>query len=404
MYKEIKLKSPDIKYNDMIINIQQVMGIGRESVCKTISEYRKYGVVTSLSKTRAKTSLFDKIDDLDRNRLRKKVHSLWLRHELPTINNILFEVNEDAALPNFKRTTLYSIIKKLDFEFVKKKKFCVLTEKEDLIVCRRNYLYNIRKYREEGRPIYYLDETWLIAGETTDSKNCTSKRKRFIVLHIGSNKGFLPGGLLCFESKTNSSDYQDEMNGNNFTEWFESILPYLEPNSIIVMDNAPYHSVESEKIPSFTSTKSEILNWLNSKGIIFNRPMLKPQLLVKVHELRPRFTSFIIDNLARNSGHIVLRLPPYHHEFNPIDLAWAMVKGYVKQTSTIFKVDDFRQVLNKAIEQVTSENWKTFIQHVIEEENKIWKVDDIVDEIMDKIDSSVFVIKDEPSSSDSLEY
>lgn len=66
-------------------------------------------------------------------------------------------------------------------------------------------------------------------------KNPTGKGKRLIVLHIGSNNGFLPGGLLCFESKKNSSDYHDEMNGACFQEWFESILPRLEPNSIIVL-------------------------------------------------------------------------------------------------------------------------------------------------------------------------
>lgn len=69
------------------------------------------------------------------------------------------------------------------------------------------------------------------------SKNPTGKGKRLIELHIGSNNGFLPGGLLCYESKKNSSDYHDEMNGACFQEWFESVLPRLEPNSIIVIDN-----------------------------------------------------------------------------------------------------------------------------------------------------------------------
>jgi len=71
--------------------------------------------------------------------------------------------------------------------------------------------------------IYYLDETWLNAsdrvdhvrkdntvlskhdafnkGLTTGSTNPTDKGKRLIILHIGSDKGFLQGGLLCFESK-----------------------------------------------------------------------------------------------------------------------------------------------------------------------------------------------------------
>ncbi|KAE9523849.1 hypothetical protein AGLY_015737 [Aphis glycines] len=223
LYKDILMKSPDIKYEDLVTDLSKALGLGRETISKTIAEYRRTNTVSSPNKKRVKQSLFDKIDDLDRNGLRQKIHSFWLRRELPTIDKILIAVNEDPSLPNFKRSTLYSTIKKLDFVFEKRKRCSVLTEREDLIVWRRNYLYNIRKYRQEGRQIYYLDETWLNAGDcvdrvwkdntvlskhdafnkglTTGSTNPTGKGKRLIILHIGSDKGFLPGGLLCFESK-----------------------------------------------------------------------------------------------------------------------------------------------------------------------------------------------------------
>lgn len=146
-------------------------------------------------------------------------------------------------------------------------------------------------------------------------------------------KEFLTGGLLCFESKMSSGDYHNEINDDHFKEWFESILLGLEPNSIIVMNNTPYHSTKAEQIPTLSSKKVEILKWLNSKGVTFDKPLLKLQLLVKVRELKPRFSSYVIENLATNSGHTVIRLPPYHNEFNAIELAWwAMVKGYLCKT------------------------------------------------------------------------
>ncbi|CAI6377549.1 unnamed protein product [Macrosiphum euphorbiae] len=145
----------------------------------------------------------------------------------------------------------------------------VLTEREDLLVGRQNYLYDVRKFREEGRTVYYLDEICLNTGDHVDrlwvdksikskydaftrgltigATNSTRKGQRLIVLHIGSHGGFLEGGLLCFLSKKNSSDYHHEMNGDKFREWFESITPHLEQNSAIVMDNAPYHSVRQKK-------------------------------------------------------------------------------------------------------------------------------------------------------------
>jgi len=168
LYKDILTKSPNIKYEDIVTNLSEASGVGRETISKTIAEYRSTNTVTSPNIKRNKSSVFNKIDDMDRNALRQKVHSFWLRRELPTIDKILIAVNEDPSLSNFKRTTLYSSIKKLDFVFEKRKRCSVLTEREDLIVWRRTYLYNIRKYRQEGRQIYYLDETWLNAGDCVD--------------------------------------------------------------------------------------------------------------------------------------------------------------------------------------------------------------------------------------------
>jgi len=42
------------------------------------------------------------------------------------------------------------------------------------------------------------------------------------------------------------------MNGQIFKEWFEEILPLLKDNAVVVMDNAPYHSVNSEKVPNMS--------------------------------------------------------------------------------------------------------------------------------------------------------
>lgn len=131
-----------------------------------IYEYKHTGALMS-NKTRNKTCSFDKNDNLDKNALRQKIHSFWLRNELPTIDKILQAVNDDPDLPNFKQTILYSTNKKLDFVFIKRKQCSVLIEREVLLVSRNNYLYYIRKYRE-GHFIYYLDEIWLNVGDCTN--------------------------------------------------------------------------------------------------------------------------------------------------------------------------------------------------------------------------------------------
>ncbi|KAF0764845.1 DDE 3 domain-containing protein, partial [Aphis craccivora] len=194
-------KNPGINYTDLYDNMSKAIGIGYRTIKDSINEYRKINTVKFPNRKREETSLFHKIDDLNRNGLRQKVHAIWLRGELPTIDKVLFDVNEDPTIPNFKHTTLYNIIKKLDF-------VCsVLTERNDLINWRRNYLYDIRKYRSEAHNNAFNK------GLTTGPKNPTDKGQRLIVLHIGSDMGFLEGGLLCFVSKKkkNSADYHDEI-------------------------------------------------------------------------------------------------------------------------------------------------------------------------------------------------
>jgi hypothetical protein len=90
-------------------------------------------------------------------------------------------------------------------------------------------------------------------GLTTGLKNPSGKGKRHIILHIGSNNGFLENGLLLFESKK-TGDYHEEMNAAIFENWFSDILPRLEEDAVVVMNNAPYHSRNLEKIPN-TRTK-----------------------------------------------------------------------------------------------------------------------------------------------------
>lgn len=272
---------------------------------------------------------------------------------------------------------------------------------------RRDYLRAIRKFRADGHPIYYLDETWVNAGDasakvwmdntitskrdahsrglSTGARNPTGKGKRLIVLHIGSTAGFVPDGLLCFESKKNTADYHDEMNGDTFLEWFEKILPKLEDNAVIVMDNAPYHSMKSEKVPTGSCRKSEIIEWLQSKGKTVDTTMVKAELLRIVAAMKDKFNKYVIDEKATENNKVVLRLPPYHCELNPIDMIWAMVKGHVKRNNTTFKIGDVKRLLQEGLERVTAENWSNCVRHVINEEQNFWEIDKIVDRMIDNM-------------------
>lgn len=74
------------------------------------------------------------------------------------------------------------------------------------------------------------------------------------------------------------------------------------------------------------------------------------------------------------------------------------MKNKIKDNTT-FKIDDVRVLMNTAIERVTSENWKNFIEHVKTEENKLTEVDKNMDEIIDSLEPCILTITGETSDS-----
>lgn len=49
------------------------------------------------------------------------------------------------------------------------------------------------------------------------------------------------------------------MNLKNFSKWLKGVLLSLESLTVIVMDNAKYHSVEIDKILDSVNIKSDII-------------------------------------------------------------------------------------------------------------------------------------------------
>jgi len=148
------------------------------------------------------------------------------------------------------------------------------------------------------------------------------------------------------------------------------------------MDNASYHSVKLDKALTSNTKKTDIIKWLEDKGEVVDRSMIIPQLLYIVKRLKPLHIKYIIDELVKANNHTVLRLPPYHREHNPIELAWSSVKNHVWMNNTTYKLPDVKNLLTEGINRVDAEMWKSFISHTKKEEDKFYEVDNIIDEVL----------------------
>jgi len=416
LYKKLKNKDPYIRYEDLLDILSEGTNIGIGTIKKTLSEYKSTGMVSSPINKKKRPTISEKVDDFDKNEIRRKIHGFWFKREIPTIQKIIQEIKDDSDLPDLSRTSFQRLLKYMQFEYTKINSNNALTEKMELILWRRKYISEIRRYREEGRTIYYLTESWnnvrycsssvcvdtsvqshrdeCLRRLTTDSRKSSGKGKQIIFIHIGSSKGFVSGGLLCFETKENTINSHNKINSDTFIEWFCRILPLLNDNAVIVMNNTPYNSVKKECVPTTSWKKDAILEWLKSKDVVINKPKVKFELLEKVRQIKQN-DKYIIDEEAKKQNKIVLRFPQYHSELNPIESAWSVVKEHVKTNNKTFKLNDIRKLIYDGIKQVTPEMWSNYMLYTLKEEDNFWQVDFISDEILEEIDSHVLMIKEE---------
>lgn len=388
-YMVIKTENPQSTCKQIMREVAEKIGVGISSVQRILSEYNKTKTLKSPVMKKVRSKLLDSINEFDRTAIRQKVYSFWFNREFPTLNKIVSAAVDDENLPTLKRSSMYILLKELQFVITRKKTIGgVLMDTEDLICERRRYLREIRKYRDEGRTVYYLDEM-----STNVGPNIT-------FVHIASNKGFVDGALWCFESKTNSADYRYELDGDQFSKWFKFILSLLKCNSVLVMDNAPYHCAKLEQIPTSSWMKSDIVTWLRSKNIQVDPELhAKVELLKLVASCKNHYDKYMVDEIARTENKIVLRLPPYHGTLNPVELAWSTIKADLRSENIRFvHLDEAKQHVIDILNRLTVENWSNYERQILDEEKKFWDIDDIMDEM---IENNLAIKTNNSSSSDS---
>jgi hypothetical protein len=84
--------------------------------------------------------------DFVRSGIRRKVHEFYFKNQPPTLNSLLAAVNNELDLPDFKRTTLYVLLKELGFVYEKRGNKAITIERDDIICWRHKYLFQIKKF------------------------------------------------------------------------------------------------------------------------------------------------------------------------------------------------------------------------------------------------------------------
>ncbi|KAJ8299030.1 hypothetical protein KUTeg_023090, partial [Tegillarca granosa] len=123
----------------------------------------------------------------------------------------------------------------------------------------------------------------------------------------------------------------------------------LIEKSVMVLDNANYHSLRVPGTESSTSSwkKCDIASWLTKMNITYPQKSNFTRLL---RENRLPI-EYLTDKIAKENGHKVIRTPVRHFILNAIEHIWSKT---------------LKKIIPGAYSNVTLTNWDKAVEHAIE--------------------------------------
>uniref|UniRef100_K1QF09 Tc1-like transposase DDE domain-containing protein n=1 Tax=Magallana gigas TaxID=29159 RepID=K1QF09_MAGGI len=100
-----------------------------------------------------------KLDDFDADLVKRTIHDMQLKGQYVSLRQLSDVLVKKGV--RLTKSSLGRLVKDLVFRFYKAGSNQHYIGDRNIVSMRHTYLRSIRKFREEGRPIVYLDETWL---------------------------------------------------------------------------------------------------------------------------------------------------------------------------------------------------------------------------------------------------
>ena len=310
-----------------------------------------------------------------------------------TLETLCQHLKAINPVQEFSVRTLGRALDRWGFIFGKGTRTQRLKEKDHVIAARQRYLRRKlanRKDEDTIRPEVYLDESYVNKNHSNDFvwyfdddgpwiQKPTGKGERLIIINAITKDGWVPGAKLTFKSTKKTGDYHGQMNQKLFTKWFrDKLLPNISEGSLIIMDNASYHNVLStHSAPTAKCNKEKIRSWLEQNNIPLREDCLKVEMIEILDKISP-IPTYILDEIAAEYGHEILRTPPYHPELQPIETCWAVVKNQIGRTCD-FTMANLLAQLEDAFGCVTAKTCSGLIKKIRKVEDKFWKEDVLMD-------------------------
>ena len=378
-----------ISLNRPYDRVAHAMGMTVSAVRKIVSRSNTHSRSTPV------TPASPRFDNFCVGAIRRYIHKTFAKKEHLTLSILFTELTAEGIIPEkTSQTALWRLLHAMGFKFkLSQRKMYVRKETHEIVSRRIRALQALRQYRNEGTMVVYVDETWFTTRmghsrewvDTTEDVSSPNysrqvppgEGERFVVIAGGTAAGFIEGSYLCYVAKSSHGDYHGEMNSDLFQRWLTThLLPSLPEPSVLVLDNAPYHTqlTEDSRCPTTATKKADLIRWLEDRQIVIPHGATRSQLLTLCRQNRPD-PQYLIENIVRERGHQVLWLPPGHPELNAIEQVWGYMKHHVRSSLRRFTRTDLLARIEEARHLVDAEVWLSAVRHSEKFENDYWTSD-----------------------------
>ncbi|KHJ90633.1 hypothetical protein OESDEN_09520 [Oesophagostomum dentatum] len=220
---------------------------------------------------------------------------------------------------------------------VRMNSFCSFSTEEPVLA--EGFLRNILFFAFASTISEYL------CGKTA-AKN---KGRRAIIISAITEECVVPGTtpVVISDQKTPvDDDYHRDMNHALFEQWLEESIPCMQDVAggrpiALVMDNAPYHTRQLEKLQAFIASR---------RGINVVR-------------------QYAVEDICRKHEVTVIRLPPFHCFFNPIEMCWSQLKAHLcKQGRPDDTLEMVKTRAHQWMDAVPAPLCRAWFRHILKEE------------------------------------
>ncbi|XP_048000609.1 uncharacterized protein LOC125237531 [Leguminivora glycinivorella] len=240
----------------------------------------------------------------------------------------------------------------------------ILTEHPKRVADRLRYFKKLNQYRSENRKIVYIEENYNHIYRNHEEAN--GKYRRCCIAAITEN---------CLV-KVDTYTYPGVPGGHLYAWLRNDLLPQLQKNSVVVVEDKLNKEIQDYQIPDAFNTKEEMKDWLTINNVPFAENMCKADLMKLIDKFANE-SGDILEDIFKSQGHDFLRKPKFPKLCVMAPLAQLMLDTYPWQRIPSKLADELKGC--------TEKQWTQMFDTLKLEERRIMHEDLLMEEIIDKL-------------------